>query len=722
MNAFLKENKILVSLSVLGLIVALVVISGRMAIEHKAKTYDMILDYQEAFTMSAQSEHDIAWWLKEFQTMGFDKVGLAEENLETLMANRDIAISAKMMRTVLDQLNWKNDYPKGFIEALNTKGFDEFDVLIEAGTQESYSFVAQALTKRYQEKQYLLYPEGNGGYILLNGTAKNALYSEKYKEMNSKRIGFVEKDKIISSKLMYISLGLLPEKVEKIESAGMQVIPRTAGYNGWNDKKFAEAVFADYKNLKSVPAYALFSGEETIGFDDGTEATVNFLNENKIKVGLIENTTQLQNIMQQGLIDIVNRTQFNTVRVFTVWNYIQNRYQYYGYSGTEEIENTLYRAVVERNIRVIYYKPIMDFKDNHVYITDPEIYETMFKKLEARLTEQGFTLGQASAMGSNPVSTIFKMLMALGVVAAAVLLIRTILPISRKMKLGLFVLGVLGIAGIYAILPGITLILTSFAGAVIFGCLAIVFVMKQSKDYADSSDKDEKLTTIILKGILVLSGGVLISLLGGMITAAPISDIGHMLEIDIFRGVKAAQLLPIAFFPLAYLAYYGFGILKTKPGELEFRDLKDMMNSSIKIWMVVLALIGGALGAYYILRTGHDSELVPSTFEMLMRNTLEADLIARPRTKEFLFAFPAIMLLVYTSIRRFKIWPIVFGLASVIGLTSVINTFMHIRTPLYLGLARTGYSLVFGLAIGIIAIFIFEGIYRLYKKMERQRK
>ena len=42
---------------------------------------------------------------------------------------------------------------------------------------------------------------------------------------------------------------------------------------------------------------------------------------------------------------------YNTVRVFSMWDYVQYRYGYYGYEGTEEIVNTLFRAIVERNIR-----------------------------------------------------------------------------------------------------------------------------------------------------------------------------------------------------------------------------------------------------------------------------------------------------------------------------------------------------------------------------------
>jgi hypothetical protein len=295
-------------------------------------------------------------------------------------------------------------------------------------------------------------------------------------------------------------------------------------------------------------------------------------------------------------------------------------------------------------------------------------------------------------------------------------LLKTIIPINRKLEFGLLGISIFGVVGVYLWNQDLAALVTSFSLAVIFPCIATIYMLKQSKDYSINLDKNIGIIQILVKASVLLIVSVIIVLIGGIMTAAPISEIRYMLEMDIFRGVKAAQLIPIAFFPLAYLAYYGFGAMKTKPGKLEMSDLKDMMNSSIKIWMVVIGMLGVAVGAYYILRTGHDSTLMPSTFEMLMRNNLEADLIARPRTKEFLFAFPAIMLLVYTSIRKFDIWPIIFGVASVIGLTSVVNTFMHIRTPIYLGLARTGYSLLFGLIVGIIGILVFEGIYTLLKK------
>lgn len=721
MKLLIRENKILLAIIAVAVIISVITIGGRVSVESRNKTYDIVLDYNEIKAMADQSDHDISWWLNEFKNMGITKVGLAEENMVSLMEDTDLPIHANVLDIVMKDADWEKNYPADFISELKDIGFDKYDVLIEAASPEAFNFVAAGVRERYQPKNYFIKEADNGGYIVLNGTAKQTLYSEKYKLMSSKKKGFVEKDEIVSSKLMYINFGLLPTKVKIVEDAGMDIIPRTASYEGWNDTKYAEAVIDSYGKLDKVPEYMIVGGESVIGYDDGIETARDYIAKNNVTIGLIENTTQLQNILQYGVNDIVKSTGYDAVRIFSVWDYIQNRYQYYGYEGAKEIENTLFRAVVERNVRLIYFKPIKEFKDQHVYVTDLEEYQTMFSNLEKRLDEHNIELGsKASVMDSFKVSPWAKIAMALGCVAAAVLLIRAILPIGRRFKIGLFALGAIGVAGAFAVMPGYAELMTSFAAAVIFPSVATLFIVKQSKEFADTLDRSERLPKIVGLGILTLVCSVVISLLGGMMTAAPISSVSFMMEIDIFRGVKLAQLLPLAFFVIAYLAYYGFGDSKKYPGKLEYHDLREMMNASIKVWMVILGMVLLVVGYYYIERTGHDSSIQVSNLEMIFRNTLEDDLIARPRSKEFLFAFPAVMMLVYTSIRKFKLWPILFGLASVIGMTSVDNTFMHIRTPLYLGFARTGYSLLFGIVIGIVGIIIFEIGHRVYKKLERQ--
>ncbi len=186
-----------------------------------------------------------------------------------------------------------------------------------------------------------------------------------------------------------------------------------------------------------------------------------------------------------------------------------------------------------------------------------------------------------------------------------------------------------------------------------------------------------------------------------------------MLEMGIFRGVKAAQLLPLAFFCLLFVSYYGLFEKDRKNDHLDPRDIFTALGWTIPMWAVLLMAAVGLAGYYYLARTGHETGVTISDTEMIFRNDLEYLLLARPRTKEFLVAFPGIMLAVYCAVRRLPFWTALFGLAGTIGLTSVCNTFMHIRTPLYLGFVRTAYSLLLGILVGAVMIVCFELLLRL---------
>ena len=301
MKKLLWENKLLVGIIAIAIIVAVIIIGGRANVEKNAKTYDIVIDFTELSQMAAQSDHDVAWWINEFKGFGINKVGLTEENLLTLSEDKETPVSAKTMYEVMRTADWKSNYPLDFINSIETKGFDEYDLLVEAKSNESFNFINNALINRFEASKYLTAKEAVGGYILINGDSKDTLYSEKFKNLNSIGIGFTEQDEIISSKIMYISLGLLPKNVSLLESLNMEIIPRTSGYVGWNGTKYAEAVISDYGKLVKKPEYALFSGEQTLGFDDGSNYISDILKKNGTIVGMIENTTQLQNIMQEGL-------------------------------------------------------------------------------------------------------------------------------------------------------------------------------------------------------------------------------------------------------------------------------------------------------------------------------------------------------------------------------------------------------------------------------------
>ena len=718
MNIWIKENKFFYVLIILGLIACFVLLGQRMQVERANKAYDIVLDYTELKAMADQSDKDISWWLSFFKDQGIDKVALQEESVSTLMEQGKLPVCGK----VLDQLvssdsDWKKDYPTPFIQAIENRGYDRFDVIIETGDLESTALVRRGIEERTDSDRYLMYPEGDRIYVFLDGDSEITLYSEKYKMMNDKNLGVVERVSIRGSKLLYMSLGFLPEDVKSIQAAGMKIVPRTLAYNGWNGNKYAEAVKKEYARYDIKTPYLISGGEALLGYDDGLNFGKDFFNETGASVGLIENTTQLQNILQFGVEEVVRDSDFKSVRVFTVWNYIQNRYQYYGYPGAKEVENTLFRAITERNIRVIYFKPVMEFKSLHTYVTEPEVYTEMFSNLDLRLAKHGFHRGTAEAMPPLEVGLIWQFLLALGCVGAVLMLFEFIFPSRKKLLLGLGILFILGALAGIVLLPEKMPLLLSFGACVLFACLAITFYTGQAAYLSAKLSKDAPLGKIIIGAMAILAVSVLIALMGGLMTAAPISSTGFMLELNIFRGVKIGQLIPIAYFALAYLVYFGFkGENKAEKG-LALQDVKKVLNLEIKVWMVLLGVILLGAGAYYIIRTGHSTTIQVSSLEMILRNDLEDLLLARPRTKEFLIAFPAIMLMVYSTVRRWKIGAMVFGLAGVLGMTSVVNTFEHIRTPLYLGFTRTAYSLIFGIVLGIIAIIVLDALYKIIKKL-----
>ena len=717
MKNYILQNKILLAAMAIVFIACLVVTGTRWSIEGQNKTYDIVICFIEIEAMAMQTEHDEAWWLQQFKNMGITKVGLMEENLISMTEDQNINLTATMMDKLTQTAGWRLRYPEELLNLLDEKGFVPFDVLVEIEDEDTAAFVLGAVRDRFKTDAYDILDMGGGtAYVIMRGTPDITLYSEQYRFMNSLSGGFIQRIDIESSMIKFISLGLWPEKVEMIQSLGMQIVPRTMSYNGWNDTQFAQAVIDGYAKYGIVPEYLIVGGQAVIGFDDGIGFAKDYVTEHGIIMGLIENTTQLQNIMQEGIMEITVQTNFNAVRVFSVWGYIQNRFQIYGYEAAEEIENTLFRAITERNIRLIYYKPVREFKDVHTYVTEVSVYEDLFQNLHERLEGHGFSFGSASVMDEYRVSRLFKILFGIGAVIGAVLLLKSFWPMRERTSVILAALGAVCVPAAFFVMPNTSELIVSLATAIIFGCLATVYFTARGKSYSDSLPQDTGVVKIIKYSILTLIGAVIIAIAGGMLTAAPLSSTGYLLEMDIFRGVKVARFLPIAFFAIAYLAYFGYGERKTTPGKLEFNDLKDLFNLNVKVWMMILAGILGGIGFYYISRTGHDSSIEVTNFEMIFRNTLEKLLVARPRTQEFLIAFPALMMMVYAGVRRFKKWSILFGAAGVIGMTSVINTLMHLRTPLYLGFARTGYSVLFGIVIGIVAILVFEGIYVLYNK------
>ena len=82
---------------------------------------------------------------------------------------------------------------------------------------------------------------------------------------------------------------------------------------------------------------------------------------------------------------------------------------------------------------------------------------------------------------------------------------------------------------------------------------------------------------------------------------------------------------------------------------------------------------------------------------------------ARPRSKELLIGHPAFMLAVLAWFRK---WPtmvlFVLVLIATIGQGSMVETFAHMRSPIFMSFARGIGGIVLGAVIGAICMVLVQ--------------
>ena len=721
MKSFLKKDRLLVLLALLGLLASLVPIVNRVQTEESNKYYDYVLDYASLRSMARQSSRTEDEWLDLFRSLGVDKVALSEASALNLHDNAAIPVHAMTVKKAAESYGWENNYPAEVVSWLS-ESTDVSDAIIWTETAAAYEWMLDAFNVRFENFEAKTYLEGEHGFIFIQ-QQENGMKGEK---------------------LLDLRLGIWPGTVELIERHGYQIVPRTVTQKDMNGTKFAEA-YIDVLKHYNAP-YFMNNGDELVGYesDEGWDLLVQYLNESGASVAMMEQNDQSQNQTWPGIEDLLNETGYRGIRVFNEWAYIQNRYQYCGYEGPEEITNTFFRAIAERNCKVIFLKMILEpdtdvswdaDEKEWVYITDPAEYEKMLTDLDTRLAPLGYTRGTVPAMQMEDPSMLLKVVQGIGTAALLVMLFDLFFFIGKRWRTILLVLGALGFAGLAVLKPAMFRLILSMSGGIVMPSLAAVGLCRvlMEKRRTEPQAKFGRVLGYTM-GISVLT--ILAAFCGSLLATSALSQLSYMIEMDLYRGVKIMQLIPIGLFILAYLLVYAYEETGARDAVLahvgprgEKGRVKrfnayfaQVMKMPMQLgWFVAIVVIAVAavflllVFVYYIYRTGN-STTTPET-ELAFRNFLENTLIARPRTKEMLIGWPMLMLFIWSLRRGMKFLPMVFGMGMSIGLVSVVNTFLHIRTPFLLSLLRTGWGILFGLLIGLAAVVIAEGIYRLVRRI-----
>jgi len=701
------------------LIVALVITTGfnvaeRMTVENEAKSAEITLSYDEIEELSEQSEYDIVWWFKHFKSLKVNSVSLTEETFFTLV-EQGYELELEVLMNIKKDTLWEMRYPSNFVSFVKDGNYDMNDVVVVSEDQELKAFILEGLDLRYPDNFYTLYEDGDLYAILLDGRPEDIRYSEIYKSVDAENDKKMQHQDIFGSALYYYGLGFSSEKINNIVESGLDINLRPL-----NNIRFSEKLIDAFKT--TLDQYGLeqrmiiFSGKEVLGYPEKQDELYRYMLEEKITPVLIEEGNQLSNIDQKGIDELVDNMNYDTVRLMSLDGYLQERFQYYNYDGGQEIENVMFRAITERNIRIIYFRPFL--YGGEIYVTDPEEYEISLNRLDDRLKEHNITLGEYSLMPLKLDSIVSGIITGFGLIAIIILASRFFFRLKSWLEYLLLVVGGLLIAAALLVSPNLGRQLLALAAALTFSSLGAVFLISFSRDlFIDK--KVFRFRDILLKSIVFTSIMGLLALLGGMIVGGLLSHSKYLLEMQFFRGVKASEMLPLAVFVVLYLLKFGYNRSAEELKQQEFfpKDILKFLNVDIKIVYVLLSTIAGGILYIYIARSGHETTVQPSNIEMIFRNFLELKLLARPRTKEFMFAIPALMVFAYVSMKAYRPLIPIVGLPAMITFTSIVNTFCHLRTPIYLSVARTLIGLGFGILLGLLAILVFEGGERLVKRI-----
>ncbi|MCF0247274.1 MAG: hypothetical protein HUJ86_01575, partial [Synergistes sp.] len=193
--------------------------------------------------------------------------------------------------------------------------------------------------------------------------------------------------------------------------------------------------------------------------------------------------------------------------------------------------------------------------------------------------------------------------------------------------------------------------------------------------------------------------GLLIVVAGGLSVASFYGTSAAALRLTPFSGVKLTLLLP----PLLLIIHDL--VRRVHPeaiGEVVVRPA--IWGELIVIGVMMIALLVMAL------RSDNVSN-VPA-LEVAFRDFMERALLVRPRTKEFLIGYPALVLYWYLVRNNYlPHYREVVRVAAILAFCSAANTFCHFHTLLYLSVIRVINGWWLGLLLGAVLVAVLHFIF-----------
>ena len=690
-------NKILVAAIAVGLIAALVIAYQRHQVETQTMQIEMAVDYESLWNIAEREGIEFSAVLTAAKNAGITSLAIYETTLEKLTrAGKVIAFSGSELignyySGSMSDFNWRLLVETGTI--------DPNKIYIVANDLDIYAEVRSDLIQRIGADRVKSITFGNNEIL----------------EVKAQYAPFMTE-----------KLGIPSFELEVAKNFGFNIVARPSNYS----KCSADDVLSVFNRLEGYPVSDIvFEGKEILGYPNELRLTAEQMGRRNITFGLIEAAVQLQFYNQEGLNALAQILGYDRcARLYAIPKDEQPKLQ------LGVAINRWATTDHERNIRInllrIFDKPLPGmtlFETNMKY----------FANTSELLKSKGYTLGKAATFQEYYPSLILRSLVMIGIAAAIVLYLSLVskwLNDNIKMQLIFFV--ALTLLMVVPVLMGAgskVRIIAALAAANLFPSLAIIWQLDSIRFMRlkerlrlrkiKGSERPQRvveptpMAQIILLAVVALLITGAMSMAGAAYLSGALSDVEYFLEFQIFRGIKLTFVLPLVLVSVAFLQRFSLfeDIAPKDIGVIS--QIKRILDLPVKVKAFLVFLVAAAGVVIMLARSGHTAGMPVSGAEIQFRQFLENLFYARPRSKELLIGHPAFMLAIMGYFKRWSrsIFFLLVVIATV-GQSSMVETFAHMRTPIYMSFVRGVDGLILGAILGIIPMLLIHYYSKLMRK------
>lgn len=668
-------NKILLLFIAAGLTASLVIAGQRHAVEIHNNQVDMVMDFDSIKNLAEREGLDFQEILYKFKDAGITSLAIYDTTFEKLTrAGKVIAVYGADIITAyhggtLNSQLWR--------EAVEIGSIDATRVYIIGRSLESYNAAKKDLFLRYGEER--VRPFAIGDIEVLEVKAQFGAF-------------------------MSAPLGIDTDELEIAKKVGFTILARPKNFYQCTP----EQIKAVFEKIDGYPiSEIVFDGAEILGAPNHIDITAEEFKKHGYIFGMIEHTSQLQFYNQAGMFELAEKLGYNEIaRLYAIPKDEQPKLL---------IDTAVQRWATtdhERNIRInllrTYDKPAPG-------LTVLETNLKYVRETAEKIKSKGFTFGVAGTFDNYYPNKFLRVLVIIGVAAAAVLYLSLIsyrVNANKNFQLILFaVLAVIAAVPILMGAGGKIRILAALMSANLFPALAVIWQLDKFRFvHLKPVAQESEISTakIILISVIALLVTSALSMIGAAYLSGALSDVKYFLEFEIFRGIKLTFILPLILVAVAFLQR--FNILdEAQKNFSALGQLKAMLNLNVTVKYLLAGIFVIAAFVVLIARSGHTAGMPVSGFEIKIRAMLEQFFYARPRSKEIFIGHPAFVMAMAAFLQKFpKSICFVLTIVATIGQSSMVETFAHMRTPIFMSFMRGVDGVLPGALIGAVLVLFLN--------------